>query len=79
MGGKDEQEWLNQAAKNEFEWTSTDRIIAMGNYGAKSDKLIKTLIKTVDKAPSLPTEKINQLSSVMDQMTKIIEDIMEKK
>lgn len=76
MGAKDEQDWANQAAKNEFEWTSTDRIISMGNYGAKSDKLIKTLIKTVDKAPSLPTEKINQLSSVMDQMSKIINDIL---
>lgn len=76
MGGKDEQDWLNQAAKNEFEWTSTDRIISMGNYGAKSDKLIKTLTKVLDQAPSLPTEKINQLSSVMDQMSKIIDDIL---
>lgn len=74
MPGKEEQ-----ATNNEFHYTSTDRIIAMGNYGAKSDKLIKTLIKTVDKAPSLPTEKINQLSSVMDQMSKIIDDIMEGK
>lgn len=54
----------------------TDRIIAMGNYGAKSNKLLETLIKTADKVPSLPTEKINQISSVMDQMSKIIDDIL---
>lgn len=74
MGAKDEQDWANQAAKNEFELTN--RIIAMGNYGAKSNKLLETLIKTADKAPSLPTEKINQISSVMDQMSKIIDDIL---
>lgn len=78
MPGKEEQEWLHQAANNEFEYTSTNRIIAMGNYGAKSDKLVKTLTKVIDKAPSLPTEKINQISSVMDQMSKIIEDILMK-
>lgn len=79
MGGKEEQDWLNQAANNKFEYTSTNRIIAVGNLGAKNTHLIDTLTKTIDNIEKIPTEKINQLSSVMDQMTKIIEDIMEDK
>lgn len=76
MGGKEEQDWINQAANNEFEYTSTERIIAIGNLGAKNTHLIDTLTKTLGNIEKIPTEKINQLSSVMDQMTKIIEDIL---
>lgn len=76
MGGKEEQDWLNQAPNNEFEYTSTDRIIAIGNLCAKNKHLTDALTKVVDNIEKLPTEKINQLSSVMDQMTKIIEDIL---
>ena len=76
MPGKEEQEWLHQAANNEFHYTNTERIISIGNYGAKSGRLLELLTKTVDDIEHLPTDKINQLSSVMDQMYKIIEDIL---
>lgn len=53
-----------------------NRTLSLGNFGAKTDKLLlqlSNIAKTIDK---VPTEKVNQLSSVMDQMSKIIDDIL---
>lgn len=56
-----------------------NRTLSLGNFGAKTDKLLlqlSNIAKTIDK---VPTEKVNQLSSLMNQMSKLIEDVMEGK
>ena len=56
-----------------------NRAISLGNFGAKTDRILVQIQDIIKSTPTLPTEKINQLSSVLDQMSKIIDDIMEGK
>ena len=53
-----------------------NRVISLGNFGAKTDRILVQIQDIIKSTPTLPTEKINQLSSVLDQMSKIIDDIL---
>lgn len=53
-----------------------NRAISLGNFGAKTDRILVQIQDIIKSTPTLPTEKINQLSSVLDQMSKIIDDIL---
>lgn len=52
------------------------RILALTEYVNSSTELVKKLTQINNEHESISTNKINQLSSVMDQMLKIIEDIL---
>lgn len=56
-----------------------NKALSLGNFGAKTDRILVQIQDIIKSTPTLPTEKINQLSSVLDQMSKIIDDIMEVK
>jgi hypothetical protein len=53
-----------------------NRALSLGNFGAKTDRILVQIQDIIKSTPTLPTEKINQLSSVLDQMSKIIDDIL---
>ena len=52
------------------------RILALTEYVNSSTELVKKLTQINNEHESISTNKLNQLSSVMDQMLKIIEDIL---
>lgn len=58
---------------------STRKALAVGNLGAKNIKLTQKLMDAIEKIPTLSIKQIDQLSSTFDQMTKIVNDIMEDK
>lgn len=55
------------------------KTLAVRNLGAKNIKLTQKLMDAIEKIPTLSTKQIDQLSSTFDQMTKIVNDIMEDK
>jgi hypothetical protein len=55
------------------------KALAVGNLGAKNIKLTQKLMDAIEKIPTLSIKQIDQLSSTFDQMTKIVNDIMEDK
>ena len=56
-----------------------NRTLSLGNFGAKTDKLLLQLSNITKSINTVSTEKVNQLSSLMDQMSKLIDDVMEEK
>lgn len=58
---------------------TSNKFIAAGNFAAKDLRLIKLLTNISENLDNISTEKLNQIISTFDQMTKIINDIMEEK
>lgn len=56
-----------------------EKVLAVRNLEAKHIKLSQKIIDAVEKIPNLSIKQIDQLSSTFDQMTKILDDIMEEK
>lgn len=55
-----------------------NRFIAEGNFAAKNMKINLMFSEMIDNISKISTPKLNQISSILDQMTKLIEDILKE-
>lgn len=58
--------------------SNIERLICAANYADKTDRLIDTLETVTKKAPDLSIKQLDLISSLYEQMAKLINDILEE-